>query len=318
MSLLNSSFSAHSLPSPPSLGPFLSSLTHLTLANVGLPAPSTHLTDMLALCTPHLEYLALSSLRDVDEREFQRALAVLVHGAHRLQSVKLGFLTDEQVRAMCAPLPLDTPALPTPPPSPTSLSGSGAPADPPPAIAPALSLLPSVTHLTFTLPLPSSPLLLSLPAPLQVLTIRPPYSRPSASSLSSSGPTATPTIFGTSRESLLRVLDRRRAFPGRVGTPVATPARVPSERGQARSAGDAARGPSSFTLEQLEEEERVVLALEEALGRSEGAAARGRVPPRLREVRWEGRALRSARARIAEALARRERDDERERERVRA
>ncbi|GAA5929517.1 hypothetical protein JCM3775_002362 [Rhodotorula graminis] len=315
LSLLNSSFAAHSLPSPPTLVPFLSSLTHLTLANVGLPHPSTHLTDMLSICAPHLEFLALSSLRDVEERQFRRAMAVLVRQAGRLKSVKLGFLLDEQVRAMCAPLLVedDAASFPTPPPSPTSPPAAAA--DP---AAPALSLLPSVTHLSFTLPLPTSALLLALPTALEILTVRPPYSRPSSSNPTPGGARGTPTIFGTSRESLLRVLDRRPApapLPDgphaaahtATPTPFATPARERSQPGQARR-------PSFFTLEQLEEEERVVVALEDALEVRPGENGRGpvsMVAPRLREVRWEGRALRSARARVAEVLARRDRVRER-------
>ena len=307
LTLLNSSFAPHSLPSPPTLVPFLSSLTHLTLANVGLPHPSTHLTDMLSICAPHLEFLALSSLRDLDERQFRRAMAVLVRRAVRLKSVKLGFLLDEQVRAMCAPLLVDdgAPSLPTPPPSPTSPLHTD-------SAAPALSLLPAVAHLTFTLPLPTSALLLALPRTLEILTVRPPYSRPTSSNPTPGGARGTPTIFGTSRESLLRVLDRRssapdtataRDAPTATPTPFATPARARSQPGQARR--------PSFTLEQLEEEERVLLALEDALevprGEGGGAGEGVRmVAPRLREVRWEGRALRSARARVAEALARRE------------
>ncbi|GAA5835611.1 hypothetical protein JCM9279_004594 [Rhodotorula babjevae] len=316
LSVLNSSFAAHALPSPPTLVPFLSSLTHLTLANVGLPHPSTHLTDMLSICAPHLEFLALSSLRDLDEREFRRSMTVLVRQAVRLKSVKLGFLLDEQVRAMCAPLLVEhgAPSLPTPPPSPTSPH-----ADDP--SAPALSLLPSVTHLSFTLPLPTSSLLLALPHTLEILTVRPPYSRPTTSNPNPGGAHGTPTIFGTSRESLLRVLDRRPAAAARgaptataTPTPFATPARERSQPGQARR--------PSFTLEQLEEEERVLLALEAALdvrlddgGSGEGEGGR-MIAPRLREVSWEGRALRSARARVAEALARRETEREREGRRV--
>ncbi|BGP46226.1 hypothetical protein JCM10450v2_002066 [Rhodotorula kratochvilovae] len=296
LSLLNLSFSPNSLPSPPSLAPFLASLTHLTLANVGLPPPSTHMTDILALCAPHLEHLAISSLRDIDEREFRRALAVLVRRGAKLRSVKLGFLIEEQVRACCAPLlpDVETAAhLPTPPTSPTfppfaTRSSTPVPA---PRSAPALSLLPALAHLTFTLPLPTLPLLLALPTSLTTLTLRPPYARPSSSSLAGNVQ-GTPTIFGTSFTSLLRVLDRG------APSPAVTPAPTPG-------AATPTRRRPSFTLEQLEEEERVLLALEEALGAPHEAAG-GWVAPRLREVRWEGRAMRSARERVAEVLRRRE------------
>ncbi|GJN88404.1 hypothetical protein Rhopal_001370-T1 [Rhodotorula paludigena] len=302
-SLLNSSFRPNSHPSPPSLAPFLASLTHLTLANVGLPPPSTHLTDILSLCAPHLEHLAISSLRDVDGSDFRRALAVLVHRGERLASLMLGFMTEDQLRAMVQPV------LPRPDTAPASLlltpSASPTASSPCPAApAPALSLLPALTQLTFTLPLPTPALLLALPPSLSLLTIRPPYHRArrapapapahdwsTGAAQSASAPGTPVTVFGTSRAELLSVLGRERAA-----------ARPPPPQQQRGGAG---RRPS-YTLEQLEEEEVVLCAVEDALGYPHPANG-GWVAPRLKEIRWEGRALRSAEERIGALMERRKR-----------
>lgn len=285
LTLLNSSFRSNSLPSPPTLAPFLSSLTHLTLANLGLPPPSTHLTDMLTLCAPTLHHLALSSLRDVDAREFRRALKVLVTDAPNLHTLMLGFLTDDQISALCLPLDdsaASTSLLPTPPASP-NLSGSSSPA---PRRA-ALSLLPSLHSLAFTLPLPTLQILLSLPPTLKRLTIRPPYARPSSPG----------NVFGTSRSEGLATLRRSVGGGTGRGTSCAPTPLMPTPRSVFGGAG--LRRPS-VSLEQLEEEEAIVLALEEMLG-TEGVAEE------LESVRWECRALRSAEARIAEGMERRRR-----------
>ncbi|PRQ73972.1 hypothetical protein AAT19DRAFT_15539 [Rhodotorula toruloides] len=285
LTLLNSFFRPNSLPSPPSLAPFLSSLTHLTLANLGLPPPSTQLTDMLLLCAPTLHHLALSSLRDVDAREFRRALRVLVTQGPRLHTLMLGFLTDEQISALCQPLDDRSSSLPTPPASPT-LSGSS----PSPNARAALSLLPSLISLTFTLPLPTLPILLALPPSLKRLTIRPPYARSSAPG----------NIFGTSRTEGLALLRRPSPSSEQDTSCAPTPlAATPSTN---------LRRPSiSLTL--LEEEETILVALEEMLGR-EGVAEG------LESVRWECRALRSAEGRVGEALERRRARGRRERSAV--
>ncbi|BGP22969.1 hypothetical protein JCM10295v2_001860 [Rhodotorula toruloides] len=268
LTLLNSSFRPNSLPSPPSLAPFLSSLTHLTLANLGLPPPSTHLTDMLALCAPTLHHLALSSVRDVDAGEFRRALRMLVDEAPKLHTLMLGFLTDEQISTLCQPLADPAPTLPTPPSTPP-LSGSSSP----PRTQAALSLLRSLTSITFTLPLPTLPLLFSLPSNLKHLIIRPPYARPSAPG----------NIFGTSRSEGLALL---RQSPPDEGTSCApTPLALTPTNLRRRS----------IPLELLEEEESIVVALEEMLATEE-------VADTLESVRWECRALRSAEGRVGEAL----------------
>ncbi|BGP14042.1 hypothetical protein JCM10213v2_001980 [Rhodosporidiobolus nylandii] len=296
LTLLNSSFRPNSHTCPPTLPTFLSGLTSLTLANLGLPPPSTHLTDLLTHCAPTLEHLALSSLRDVDLLEFRRACGVLARKCGKLSSLMLGFLTDEQVHAFCLPLLAAEEAggkgkqavtvahgLPTPPASPIAGSLS--------SLAPAIAHLP-LTHLTFTLPLPSLPLILALPPTLRVLTIRPPYARPTTSFVSSGGST---TIWGTSKPSLLTILDRSRVHAETTPAPSgsATPLR--------------GRRPS-VTLEQLEEEESVLLALEEALAVPTLPAKRGAevpllspgevVAPRLEKIRWECRAMRCGKERV--------------------
>ncbi|GAA6001142.1 hypothetical protein JCM10207_007429 [Rhodosporidiobolus poonsookiae] len=307
LTLLNSSFHTNAHTCPSSLPSFLSALTHLTVANLGLPPPSTHLTDLLHHCAPTLEHLALSSLRDVDLAEFQRALATLVRprpaGAGKLRSLMLGFLTDAQVSALTLPLP---PAL-----DPTSASAAR-------SLAPLLARLP-VTHLTFTLPLPSLPLLLALPPTLRVLTIRPPYARARTSpstAAGAAGESYTPptTVFGTDKPSLLSVLDRsrfRRRDSSRPASVEPTPAPTPGAATPLPGSGAAPRRRPSVTLEQVEEEEAVLLALEEALALPPAPPGKGPVAPdevvapRLERVRWECRATRCGRGRVREVVERR-------------
>ncbi|GAA5915529.1 hypothetical protein JCM5296_001751 [Sporobolomyces johnsonii] len=236
LSLLNSSFRPHSHVCPPSLPTFLTSLTHLTLSNLGLPSPSTHLTVLLQQPSHTLEYLAISSLRDVDLLQFRRVAQVLVSDCERLQTLVLGFLTDEQVEALCLPLVAAEPGpLSTPRPR-----------------RPALSLLAHLTSLTFTLPHPSLLLLVALPPSLLTLTIRPPYGR-SSSSQQGGG-----HIFGTSKSALLSVLN---PVPTPAGSGTATPTTTSSNGGAGSS-----RRRASVSLEQLEEEEEVLVAVEAALG----------------------------------------------------
>ncbi|GAA6026836.1 hypothetical protein JCM8097_005897 [Rhodosporidiobolus ruineniae] len=291
LTLLNSSFRPNSHTLPPSLPSFCRALRSLTLANLGLPPPSTHLTDLLQCAAPTLEKLAISSLRDVDPNEFARAVGVLVAKAGRLRSLMVGFLTDEQVQVLCLPLPS---ASSTTSSSSSSAAPLGASST---ALLPALARLATLTHLTFTLPLPSLPLLLSLPPSLLVLTIRPPYS----SSSSSSSPSSSAGVFGTSKPALLSLLTR----PTPASTPAPTRPSTPSGLGRRRT---------SVTLEQLEEEELVLDALEAALAvpalpppaSGKAVSVEGVVAPRLEKVRWECRALRCARARVGEVMRRRE------------
>ncbi|GAA5829539.1 hypothetical protein JCM11251_000197 [Rhodosporidiobolus azoricus] len=283
LTLLNSSFRPNSHTSPPSLGPFLSSLTSLTLANLGLPPPTTHLTSLLSACAGTLQHLAVSSLRDVGRDEFRRAVAILAEANNKgrgrgpLKSLTLGFLTDAQLDALTLPLLSscsDTPSSPLP----VSLASS---------LAPSLSTLP-LTHLTLTLPLPTLPLLFALPPSLTILTIRPPYSRSSS------------TLFGTDKASLLSALARVRAGRGRVETPLQSAVPTPAP-------GTPTRRRPSVTLEQLEEEESALLALEEALTLPPCACpSKGKellspdsvLAPRLEKIRWECRAMRCAEERV--------------------
>ncbi|GAA5890260.1 hypothetical protein JCM6882_008773 [Rhodosporidiobolus microsporus] len=300
LTLLSSSFRPNAHPSPPSLTPFLSSLTSLTLANLGLPAPATHLAALLEGCKTTLKHLAISSLRDVGRGEFRRAVAILARRddgdggrAPPLRSLMLGFLTDAQLDALTLPL-LSSPSSP-------STSRSSTPTPSPPSLAPALSHLP-LTHLTLTLPLPTLPLLLALPRSLLVLAIRPPYARSS-------------TVFGTDKASLLAAIARRptllRGSSARAGEEMATPLQ---SLAPTPAPGTPTRRRPSVTLEQLEEEECALLALEEALavppaslsppprrgvaGGADLGAVEGVVAPRLERVRWECRAMRCARERV--------------------
>lgn len=225
---------------------------------------------MLHCCAPTLKYLAISSLRDIDAVEWRRAFEILVDRGATLETLVIGFLTDEQI------LTLQSPA--------TRLSDAGShftgeDGDREATVLgpPLLSRLPVLADVTFTLPLPTLPLLLALPPSLRRLTIRPPYSRPSGTS-----------VREHSRSSLLSVLSR--TPPTTSGTPrqsnPALPVSTLEEAGSIRR--------MSVTLEQLEEEEAAVLAVEEAL--AEGAAAG------LVEIRWECRSLRSAKGRLEAAM----------------
>ena len=275
LTLLNSSFRPHSHTAPATLAPFLGSLTHLTMANVGLPHPSSHMTDMLRCCAPTLRYLAISSLRDIDAGEFRRAFEVLIERGNALETLVVGFLTEQQVSALQTATSAQT-------------SGNNAPfnaADSEQEARPLLSRLPVLANLTFTLPLPTLPLLLALPPSLRKLTIRPPYARPSGTS-----------VREHSRSSLLSVLSRTTgSTTSTTTTGQATPT-TPSTLGRGEGADGGIRR-MSVTLEQLEEEEAAVVAIEEALAQGAGLG--------LEEIRWECKALRSARGRIELALERR-------------
>ena len=177
LTLLNSSFRPHSHTAPATLAPFLASLTHLTMANVGLPQPSSHLTDMLRCCAPTLRYLAISSLRDIDAGEFRRAFEVLIERGAALETLVVGFLTEQQVSALQT--------------SSASAQTSGGNASFNAAASeeegrPLLSRLPVLENLTFTLPLPPLPPLLAFPPslrqppthPLSPLPPNPPHPAP--------------------------------------------------------------------------------------------------------------------------------------------
>ncbi|GAA5941902.1 WD40 repeat domain-containing protein [Sporobolomyces koalae] len=275
LSMLNCSFRPNSLVQPPTLSTFVSSLTHLTVSNLGLPAPSTHLSTLLSLAQPTLKYLAVSSIRDVEFDEFQKCVRSL-----RVETLVLGFLTDAQIDALTRPLSTT------------------------PSTRPALSELTTIKRLTFTLPLPTRNLVLAIPPTVEKLSIRPPYSR---ARLSSSGSTTNgtstgaSTFLGHSKRALLSVLNPV-PTPAQSGT--ATP--LVAERRRLT-------GRKSVPLELLEEEETILQNLEVALGPHpprhlafEGivveTAAIGPghavlAQDALREIRWECTGLRGGRER---------------------
>ena len=88
LQLKSTTFRAHSLPFSPPL-PYL---THLSLDNMGLPTPATHLQSLLA-ASPKLTSLSISSLRDLTPALFTEALQVV---QPHLKILKIGSLTDKQ------------------------------------------------------------------------------------------------------------------------------------------------------------------------------------------------------------------------------
>lgn len=157
--LTSCSFRAHSLPSPSNLTDFFASARNLTLANLGLPHPSTHLHSILVASAATLRSLTVSSLRDVTMPLWREAMGVLATKCTNLRELRLGTLLSEQLEALTLSLPL---ALAT-------RKNNGA----------ALSLLP-LHSLTLTIPHLSLSLLLVLPASLASLIIRSPSQRSSA------------------------------------------------------------------------------------------------------------------------------------------
>ncbi|GAA5953873.1 hypothetical protein JCM3765_000675 [Sporobolomyces pararoseus] len=299
LSLLNSSFRPHSLVNPPNLSSFVSGLTHLTLSNLGLPPPSTHLSVILSHASPTLKYLAISSIRDVEFQEFRQIFEILSTQCTKLSTLVLGFLTDEQVEALCLP----------------SISSSISP-------YPILSQLSHLSFLTFTLPHPSLSLLLSIPPNLQTLTIRPPYSRSLLSR----------PVVGHSKQALLAVLNP-------VPSPSTTNTggtNTPSSPATFYSGGGLRRRTRSIPLELLEEEETILAHLTLALlpnppklqfdkphsslitrevkevevlrGGESMLAENG-----LKSVRWECKGLRGGKERVNEIMRERERVKEKKR-----
>ncbi|GAA5989151.1 hypothetical protein JCM10908_001185 [Rhodotorula pacifica] len=227
---------------------------------------------MLRCCAPGLRYLAVSSLRDIDAGELRCALEVLIERGTKLETLVLGFLTEQQVLTLHAPIPPSGFAPHT-----RAAEVSHDLLAVPQAL---LSRLPALTNLTFTLPLPTLPLLLALPPTLSKLTIRPPYARPIGTS-----------VREHSRSSLLSVLARTPPTSSATGqTTPSTPLTAPGNAGARRM---------TVSLEQLEEEEAAVVAIEDALAQGAGNG--------LKEIRWECKALRSAKGRIEAALERRRR-----------
>lgn len=147
------------MPQCPTLAPFLRNATRLTLANLGLPPPSTHLDALLAACgghddhTPHdvwstLQHFAMSSLRDLSAP----MLAHLLHSrlrpsvAPRLKSLKFGALLSDQITVLAG----------------NGDGGSG------------LAELTQLDELTFTTPHLSRQVLVNMPRSLLCLCVRTP------------------------------------------------------------------------------------------------------------------------------------------------
>jgi hypothetical protein len=285
LSVLNSSFRPHALVDPPSLELAVSALTHLTLSNVGMPPPSTHLSTLVHLAAPTLTYLAVSSLRDVDLAEFRTALATLARECTSLDTLVLGFLTDEHVTALCLP--------------PTTTSDGRE------QQYPVLSELTRLENLTFTLPHPNLDLVLSIPATLSTLTVRQPYNRTVT--------TGTGTVVtGHSRQALLACLNPVPSPSTTHTRGTNTPSPSPSHP---MTTGQSRRLPP---LEVLEEEERVLSDLARALlpdppplsTTATTTVRKGHVvvaEAGLGEIRWECRGLRGGRDRANEIMAERAR-----------
>ncbi|GAA5845283.1 hypothetical protein JCM3766R1_000716 [Sporobolomyces carnicolor] len=234
LELLNSSFRPHSLVEPPTLHLAVSNLTHLTLSNLGLPSPATHVTTIVKLAQSTLEYLAISSIRDLDQRQFRTLFATLARDDEsRLETLVLGFLTDPQVDALSMPR-IDND-------------------DDDDNRYPVLSRLGRLKHLTFTLPHPSLELVLSIPPNLEVLTIRPPYSR-YASSLTTAS--SSRKQHSSNQASLLLL-----ASLNPVPSPALGPASTTNSNGNntpTTTAMMTRRRTRSIPLELLEEEETIL------------------------------------------------------------
>ncbi|GAA5900613.1 uncharacterized protein JCM6883_002900 [Sporobolomyces salmoneus] len=296
LSLLNSSFRPHSLVDPPNLSSFVSGLTHLTLSNLGLPPPSTHLSIILSHASRTIRYLAISSIRDVELVEFRKIFTILSQDCSKLSTLVLGFLTDEQVSALCLPsLSSDSPY-------------------------PVLSQLSALKSLTFTLPHPSLSLLLSIPPTLETLTIRPPYSRSSSSR----------PLIGHSKNSLLAVLNPVPS-PSTTSTNGSNTPTTPIQSSLGPESGLSGSGMGrrrtrSIPLELLEEEELILSSLSLALLPNPPKLVRTQYDggPKeevevlrkgqwlvaetgLREVGWECKGLRGGKERVKKVMRERQR-----------
>lgn len=284
-------------------------MTHLTLSNLGLPPPSTHLSVLLSHASPALKYLAISSIRDVEFQEFRQIFEILSSQCTKLSTLVLGFLTDEQVEALC--LPSIT----------TSSSSSSSP-------FPILSQLSHLSSLTFTLPHPSLSLLLSIPPNLETLTIRPPYSRSLLSR----------PVVGHSKQALLAVLNPVPS-PSTTNTGGTNTPSTSSLYTSASGGGGLRRRTRSIPLELLEEEETILNHLSLALlpnppklqldkpYHSGGGGGEVREIDVLRGggesmiaenglklVRWECKGLRGGKERVNEIMRERERVKEKKRQ----
>jgi hypothetical protein len=312
---------------PPNLTNFLKNLTHLTISNLGLPNPSTHLSVLIKLAQPTLEYFAISSVRDVELREFRNLFKILSDSScSRLSTLVLGFLTDEQVTALTLPTLIEEEE-----PHHDQVEEED--------VLPVLSKLSNLTSLTFTLPHPSIELLLSIPPSLETLTIRPPYSRsalpPSSSTItgtSSSSSCGKTVITGHSKKALLAVLN---PVPSpSITTPLDTNGTNTPQQQLSLSGGSniinrrVRTNRRSLPLELLEEEENILNSLSLALGNNPPKLQRRRssesfvmeeeiqvlrkgetmlCQERLKKIRWECKGLRGGKERVQEIMNERER-----------
>lgn len=143
LSITSTTFKNHALPSSPSLATFLRSVRHLTLANLGLPYPSTHVQHILSHCCHNLTYLALSALRDLHTPELLLPLFALLGpaSAPRLRHIRFGSLDSRQTDIIAR----------------ESCLGS----------------LTQVTKITWTFPLPTAELLAATPTSVTTLVLKP-------------------------------------------------------------------------------------------------------------------------------------------------
>lgn len=104
LTLRSTTFRAHSLTTSPHLSYTLNSLTHLTLINLGLGAPSTHFLNLLN-SAPALIALHISLVRDLTREQLEVGLLSV---ATRLRRLGIGSLTDSQENCLEIVLPLLT------------------------------------------------------------------------------------------------------------------------------------------------------------------------------------------------------------------
>ena len=143
LSITSTTFKNHALTTSPDLATFVRSVRHLTLANLGLPFPSTHLHQIIIHCARNLEYLALSALRDLNSSELLVPLVALLRpaSAPRLRHLRFGSLDKAQAALLALP---------------ECLPG-----------------LCQVVRLDWTFPFPTRDLLDATPAGVQVLVLKP-------------------------------------------------------------------------------------------------------------------------------------------------
>lgn len=105
LSITSTTFKNHALTTSPDLATFLRSVTRLTLSNLGLPFPSTHVHQLLTYSSPNLTYLALSALRDLYSPALLLPLFALLRppAAPNLRHLRLGAIDSRQVAIIAQP-----------------------------------------------------------------------------------------------------------------------------------------------------------------------------------------------------------------------